>query len=373
MRRPFFLMKTPPLLLILAALGQWPEKAAQARADHASAEHGKRSHAESASTAANDEKPAQKGSVEDAQQLYTEGLRKYHDGQWLEALDAFTASAKLRAHPLTFYNLGLCHRSMSHYVQARLAFEQALALHGQYSRSLSAREVQELHSLIKDSDRMIAHARITIAPKDTTIAIDGRPLKDLQTKTDGLPTLAAGVQAIGPGEAAPEPSFVLLLDPGGRFFTLTKPGFQPVEEPIQFAPGEHKSLTLKLDELPAHLGITADGAGAVARIEGGNLGTLFSPTPANIQAVAGRYSVVVQKKGFVDFKAQVDVDPGQHSELRAKLSPYKPPLYKRWWFWASATAVAGGIAGLTLGLSLPPPPYQGGSTGWIVQTLRRAP
>lgn len=359
-------------LLIGAAAALWSTNTVVAQPDPASPERTPVVRPESGLPTPPGEKLTPRASAEEAQRLYAEGLRKYGDGQWLEALDAFNASVKLRAHPLTLYNLGLCHRSMSHYVQARLVLEQALALNARYPRSLSAREAQELHTLIKDSDRMIARVSVNVAPADTTIAVDGRPLQGLPGKDHDPLQLIAGASPFGPGAVVPQSRFVVLVDPGARFFTLTKPGFQSVQESFQFGPGEQKELELKLDQLPAHLGITADSVGAIAKIEGGNLGAVLSPTPTRIQAAAGSYRVVVQKKGFIDYKAQISVEPGQHSDLRATLHPYKAPLYKRWWFWTGATALAGGIVGLTLGLALPPPPYQNGSTGWLVQTLRGA-
>jgi hypothetical protein len=62
------------------------------------------------------------------------------------------------------------------------------------------------------------------------------------------------------------------------------------------------------------------------------------------------------------------VKAGEETNLRAELAQEKTPLVKKWWFWTGAAAVVAGGVVLTYELTRDnkPPPYNGGSTGWVV-------
>ena len=55
--------------------------------------------------------------------------------------------------------------------------------------------------------------------------------------------------------------------------------------------------------------------------------------------------------------------------LSAELPEERIPLTKRWWFWTGAAAIVGAGVLVTYFATRPdppPPPYETGSTGWLV-------
>ena len=94
------------------------------------------------------------------------------------------------------------------------------------------------------------------------------------------------------------------------------------------------------------------------------------PVPVSVLRHGGNYRVLVSKEGYEPYEARVLVQPGEATNLRAQLLEEKTPLTKRWWFWTAAAAVLAGGALATYALTRPdpePPPYDGGSTGWVVR------
>ena len=84
----------------------------------------------------------------------------------------------------------------------------------------------------------------------------------------------------------------------------------------------------------------------------------------------GSYRVVVAKEGFLPYEAQVQVKAGEEVALDAAMVVDEPSILGRWWFWAGAAAIVAGGVIVTYAVTRPepePPPYDGGSTGWIVQ------
>src|SRR5262249_32397113 len=133
-----------------------------------------------------------------------------------------------------------------------------------------------------------------------------------------------------------------------------------------FAPGATSELDLRLDLLPATLKVTSSQAGALVRVNDADVG----PAPVDVLRPAGAYRVNVKKKGFLPYTTQVTVQPGEEIKLRATLLEEKPSIVERWWFWTAAGAVIAGGVVVTYVATRPkpePPPYDGGSTGWIVK------
>lgn len=299
-----------------------------------------------------------------ARSRYLDGVALVQKVQWSDALAAFEASAKLYPNAATTMNIGACERALGRYVRARATLQRALSESVAAGGSLPESSVAEATGFISEIDRVLARVSVTLEPASATIAVDGRPLA--VQAGDGASFLAAGVLPPGPGAPAPSSRFDLVLDPGTHVITLSRKGFTDAVVNRTFAPGSRSALELKLDLLPATIRVTASQPGALVKVGDRDVG----PAPVDVLRPAGAYRVVVEKKGFLPYTAQVAVKPGEETKLRATLLVDEPSVLSRWWFWTGAAAVVAGGVVLTYALTRPepqPPAYDGGNTGWVVQ------
>ena len=112
--------------------------------------------------------------------------------------------------------------------------------------------------------------------------------------------------------------------------------------------------------------ITSSERGAIVHVDRADVG----PTPAVVLRPPGSYKVVVDKDGFLPYEAAVTVKAGEEVKLDAAMVVDEPSILERWWFWTGAAVIVAGGVVLTYALTRPepePPPFDGGSTGWVVQ------
>jgi hypothetical protein len=284
--------------------------------------------------------------------------------QWSDALAAFEASSKLFPSATTTLNMGACERALGRYVRARATLARALAEDEAQGRRIPESSVAEAKGFIAEIDRVLARVTVTVDPPEAVIAVDGRPLA-VEASGASPAVASAGVLPPGPGAPPPAPTFVLVLDPGAHLFTLSRKGFTDALVNRTFTPGSTSTLDLKLDLLPATLKVTSTQAGALVRVDTDDVG----PAPVDVLRPAGSYKVQVRRDGFLTYTTQVTVQPGEEVKLNATLLKDNPSVLTRWWFWASAVGVVGAGALTTYLVTKPPPkppPYDGGSTGWVV-------
>jgi len=300
-----------------------------------------------ASTAAADDDKA-------ARELFVKGGQLVKDADWAGALAAFEESSRLHAHPVTTFNIGACLRAMGQYARARKAFAGALEDTGQLGTALT----DETRRYVGELDKLLAVLDLTITPEEAKIAIDGRPLEQ---GADGK--LVAGVLPPGPAKAAPKGRFKVIVDPGVHIITIGRDGFADAVDRETFSPGQTVEKKLVLDRLPAQIHITSPEKGAQVLIDEADVGL----TPVDINRPAGKYKVVVKKRGFLPFETTTSADPGQSVNVAATLREDKPTLTQRWWFWTGVGVVVVGAAVTTYFLTRPDPerpPVDGGGLGW---------
>jgi hypothetical protein len=282
--------------------------------------------------------------------------------RWGDALAAFERSAALRPHALTTYNIGASERALGRYTRARRSLARALAQHeASGGTELPASYAEEARAYLTEIDRLLARMRVTIAPRDAALTVDGRPVERVGTPT----TYVAGLASPGTGQAVPDASFDLLADPGAHVFTLSRRGFVDVVVNRTFGPGTAPELRLELDRMPAAVHIASNEPGAAVMVAGVDVGI----APVQLSRPAGRYEIAVQKPGFVGYRTAIDVRPGEQAALQANLSRETTPVYKRFWFWAVAGALVAGVAGGTYLLTRQDrerPPPDGGGLGYVV-------
>ena len=305
--------------------------------------------------------------VTEGRAFFARGAELVASAQWAEALAAFEQSAAVRAHPITTYNIGACERALGRYTRARAHFEKALAESDTAKGLLPPSLAVDARAYVDQIEGLVAHASVVIEPKEARIAVDGSPLEFRPSK-DGSLVAIAGLLGPGAGQAAPQPRFELVLDPGVHVITLTREGFAAVVVNRTFAPKSHTELRLELDRLPAVIHVAANQPGAIVKVGDADVGSV----PVDVTRPAGSYRIIVAKGGFDTYETQIVVKAGEESNLLAPLSVHKTPVTQRWWFWTVAGLLVTGAAVTTYFLTRTEPAAErpaldGGGLGWTIK------
>lgn len=304
--------------------------------------------------------------VVQARQAFVEGASLARDMRWGDALERFEASARLRPHAGTSYNIGICQRALRQYVRARASFRRALEQNeAEGGTALATSMVTDIEAFLREIDRVLATLRVTVEPASALVMVDGRPLERAGTQA-GWVTMLAGTKPPGPAEPVPPGRFQLVLDPGTHLLVISREGFADVVQRVTVTPGSHGELPLVLERLPGTLRIESNEPRAVVSVDDLDVGVV----PLTLTRPPGRYHVVVRKKGFVTYETHADLDAGERVDLRAVLSAEKIGLTQRWWFWTAVGAVVVGTAAGTYYATRPEPerpPLDGGGLDWAVR------
>jgi hypothetical protein len=291
-----------------------------------------------------------------AREEFKKGIAFAKDTQWVEALGAFERAQSLHPNAVITFNIAICHRALGNYTLARDKFLESTAAPSDTALPHSLQE--EARGNVTQIEALLVHATVTLDPSDALLSVDGRPLHP------NGDVFTAGILPPGPPAVMPKASFELVLSPGQHLLTVSKPGYASAAVTRTFGNGEHVALPLSLLLLPATIHVSSSQPDAVVTINGLDVGM----APVDVSRHAGSYHVKLLKKGFDPYESEIVVKAGEETNLRAELAQEKTPLVKKWWFWTGAAAVVAGGVVLTYELTRDnkPPPYNGGSTGWVV-------
>ena len=308
--------------------------------------------------------PASDAALLKARERFAKGASLVQAAQWAEALSAFEESSKLRPHAITTYNMGACERALGRYTVARATLEQALspkAGSGALPESLAG----EAKAYLSEIEHLLVHIDLSVAPPDTEIAVDGRPLQATDL-AGGKTVWVAGLRPGGRGEPLPAAHGAVLLDPGTHLFTLSRKGFKDQVVTKTFEPGKRDKLELNLDRLPAKLRVSSNEPRSLVRIDSIDVGY----APSDVERPAGPYNISVQKPGFVTYETTVRANPGEAADIKATLRHEKASLLGQWWFWTAASVFVTGAVLTTYYATRSPqrPALDGGGLGWTIQT-----
>jgi len=304
--------------------------------------------------------------VSRARRAFVDGARHAEQMRWGDALERFEASAKLKPHAGTTYNIGICHRALGRYALARATFRRALAEHEASGETeLAPSLLQNTRAYLDEIDRVLASYDVELSPPDATITVDGRPLEIADTSSQP-PTLIAGTEPPGPGTKPPAGRFRLVLDPGTHVFVLNAKGHGEVVLRKSITASAHRELELELERLPAELAVESSEALSAVSLDGIDVGA----APITLVRPPGRYHVTVRKDGYDPYETDVTLRSAQEVDLMATLKPTAPGLHEQWWFWTSIGAAVTTAAVVTYFIVKPEPdrpPLDGGGLGWAIR------
>jgi len=145
----------------------------------------------------------------------------------------------------------------------------------------------------------VATVGVAITPEPETVSLRG-----------GWPTVRVGAR--------------FLAFPGRYVLAAAKPGYRPLEVPVDVTGESGQTLSHAMRLLPGRLAVdTGQVAGAEVAIDGARVGT--TPLPA-FEAEAGEREVAVRAAGFEEFRARVAVEGrGVEQRLAVALVPLPIP------------------------------------------------
>ncbi len=300
---------------------------------------------------------------ERARVAFLRGVAEAKSEQWSEALAAFEEATKLRDLPLARFNVGYCQRALGRYVAARETLLRVLA----EPTGLSAMQVDEARAYVSEIEPLLVQIDVALDPPAAALTVDGRPL---QRATQGGPAgrevFLVSVAAPSGPESIGRAAFTLVADPGVHLVRAVRAGHRDAIVQRSFRPGERARLDLHLDSLPATVAVRSEPPQAIVRVDDREVGL----APIDVERPAGSYSIRVEHEGFEPHTARFALSAGERADLTASLVPEKHPITKTWWFWTAAGLVVSGAATATYLLTRTtpdPPPYDGGSTGWVAR------
>jgi hypothetical protein len=297
--------------------------------------------------------------AETAKAAFREGSQWVELSDWGAAIQAFEKSYAARQHALSLYNIGVCQRYLGRYTLARETLRQALARHAT-SGEMAVIFVEQANVYLQEIETKLVKVRLSVSPMDARVSVDGRALRKLDA------SYVAGLEAPGLGQPLEAAEVQVVTDPGPVVFLVTKEGQEPIELKRTLAPGSSDSVTVNLRDQPATLNLTSNVKDSIVRLNGVDVGV----GALELHRPPGHYEVSLTREGYNDYRASVLLKPGQNMALDAKLTEYKAPITKRWWFWTAAGAALLGVGAATYFAVRPAPtrpPVDTGGLGWAAQ------
>lgn len=181
--------------------------------------------------------------LEAARAAFERGAKLASEERWLDALAEFEASAKLRPHATTTYNIGYCLRALGRPTRAKKHFAEALSRDDATAgKELTPQLRAAAQKYLEEAKAKIATPWLSIDPGDATVTIDGSPLE-----ASGVGHYLAGTRPAGPGEKVNTPhGFVVEIDSGPHEIVVVAPDGRNKVVHEDFAAGTTKSVRIEV-------------------------------------------------------------------------------------------------------------------------------
>jgi hypothetical protein len=227
---------------------------------------------------------------------FQQGVALFEEHNYDAALAEFEAAYGASKEPIVLYNLGLTYKALFRYVDALDALGRYLDESASHGQTISADRRTEVEGLISGIRSLLADITIVIRPPEANVRVDGRPII---LGLAGTIKLAAGTHAIDatePGYSADRREIVVVagvpqrvslelapiphtghvgirtdqtaarvtvdgrdlgqapvdveLSTGGHHLDVTAPGFASSSSELVVAPGESRTMMIRLESPP---------------------------------------------------------------------------------------------------------------------------
>jgi hypothetical protein len=203
-----------------------------------------------------------------ADRHFKNGVARFKEGKFTEALAEFERANEISPHPLVLYNIAGCYRELSRYGEAVRYYNKFLSEGvGKVPPGRLADAQAELERIYA----LVARVLVKVDPPGASVFLDGAEL----------------------GPVSPDAP--LILAPGEHKLVARAPGRADAERTMRVASGDRRVVELTLPALateplpgpPIPPGPTGPGAG----VGGGPDTSIRAPGPALVQPAARRFAV----------------------------------------------------------------------------------
>lgn len=178
-----------------------------------------------------------------ATKLLAEGNALSNEGDYVEALEKFSAAYDVYPSPKLLLNMGTMLRQLGRNVEAAAVYEQYLK-----DPDADPQQVELLTRTLDEIDSILAHLRITVSPLDAAVSLDGKPMAVSVTGTD------------------------VRVEAGTHKIAAEKKGFPPALVTVVLKRGERHVASLKLELAPVVVKSNSTTIAAIACLSFGGFG-----------------------------------------------------------------------------------------------------
>ena len=258
--------------------------------------------------------------VEEARQRFQKGVQLFHEWSFEAALAEFRKAYQLAPSYRLLYNIAQVHYELHNYVDALKAFRQYLNEGG---TEIPTDRRTQVEAEIRKLEGRVGYIEIVANVDSGQVAIDDVPVGNLPIK-------------------AP-----ILVNPGVRRVSVTKPGFGTTARNVTIAGGDHAQVQLELNEAVASRAQREDagkkGSGkGDAKNEPSRTAMWISMAATGAFAVGAGVFALLAQDAKRDFEHELTVFPNTKSDIDAARTTLKTNAAITDVL-IGATAVAGGF------------------------------
>lgn len=261
------------------------------------------------------------GSVDEARQRFQKGVQLFHEWSFEAALAEFRKAYQLAPSYRVLYNIGQVHYELHNYVDALKAFRQYLSEGG---TEVPVDRRTQIEADIRKLEGRVGYVEV-VANVDGQVSIDDVPVGTLPIKSP------------------------ILVNPGMRRVSVTKPGFGTTARNVSIAGGDHARVELELNEAVASgRGVqSTKGKGEVHK-EKSKTGMWIGVGTTGALAVGAGVFALLAQDAKKDFEHQLGVYPN----TKAEIDDARSAMQRNAAITDALTAAAVVSAGVTLYLAI---------------------
>lgn len=161
----------------------------------------------------------------EAKRLFLEGVEKFSEENYPDALSAFQESYELNPNPNVLYNIGMCHRAIFDFASSIITLKTYLEEKG---GSVDKKEKAEIEEIIENMEAIVPVIHVSVSEKGATIIIDAKEV---------------GVSPL---------KFPVMLNKGEHVIEVKKEGFKSENKSVVLEGSERTTIEFMLAPAAKH-------------------------------------------------------------------------------------------------------------------------